>query len=221
MIAHGSVDAPSKTIVTTNGLMPDILRHDSHQSSADRAWRPIGCALLLCAIWIGSGRASAAADATPPSCADHAGTTIELKLAKTWRPQAAGIKRELQSGPGPITARVEFTPMTAPPMNIGIGRCVDAETARLAIRAAIAYNGGIDHLIFQDILPHRWIMIGTTQVAELSWTPVSREELDRLSAPGLSTAEFQALYRTLATPTERKRPFGLDPVPTLDAPPSP
>jgi hypothetical protein len=201
--------------MATSETSKTVQRHDSHQSPADRTWRPVGCALLFCAIWIGGGRVSAAADATPPSCAEQAGTTIELKLAKTWRPQTANIKRELQSGPGSITARVEVTPMPAPPMNIGVGRCVDADTARRAIRAAIDYNGGIDYLIFQDILPHRWIMIGTTQVAELSWTPVSREDLDQLSAPGLSTDEFQTLYRKLATPKERKRPFG------LDAPPAP
>ncbi len=206
--------------MATSGSSKTLQRHHGPQSPPEEGtWRSIGFALLLCAVWIGSG--VAAADATPPSCADHAGTTIELKLAKTWRPQAASIKRELQSGPGPVTARIEFTPMTAPPMNIGIGRCVDAETARLAIRAATAYNGGIEYLIFQDILPHRWIMIGTTQVAELSWTPVSREDLDQLGAPGLSTDAFQALYRKLATPTERKRPFGLGPVPRPDAPPSP
>jgi hypothetical protein len=184
---------------------------------------PIGHALLVCALWIGHTGESPAADIAPPPCDDQGGatTTIEMKLAKSWRPQAASIKRELQVGPGSITARVEFTPMTAPPMNIGVGRCVDADTARRAIRAAIDYNGGIDHLIFQDILPHRWIMIGTTQVAELSWTAVSREDLDQLSAPDISTDEFQMLYRKLATPTERKRPFGLGPVPSPDARPSP
>lgn len=160
-----------------------------------------------------------AAGAVPP-CDDqaHAATTIEMKVAKQWRPRTAEIKRELQSGPGSINARVEVTPMAAPPLNIGIGRCVDAEAARLAIRAAKTYNGGVDRLIFQEILPHRWIMIGTTQVAELSWTPVSPEELAQLTDPSLSTEAFQTLYRTLATPKERKRPFGMGPVPAQPDP---
>ncbi|MFZ5862521.1 MAG: hypothetical protein ACOYXR_06775 [Nitrospirota bacterium] len=182
-----------------------------------QTWPLLGRAVLTLTLELGIAGQSTASETTIQPCADQPGaaTTIEMTLAKHWRPRAAEIKRELRSGPGSITTRIAFTPMAAPPMNIGIGRCVDADTARNAIRAAIAYNGGIEYLIFQDILPHRWIMIGTTQVAELSWTRVGREDLDQLSAPGLSTGEFQMLYRTLATPKERKRPFG------LDAPPAP
>lgn len=79
--------------------------------------------------------------------------------------------------------------------------------------AAPANGIGIDRLVFQEILPHRWIILGTTQVAELSWTSIIPADLERLLDPALSTDEFQALYRKLARPKERKRPFGLDPVP--------
>jgi hypothetical protein len=187
---------------------------------APRAWTRLGRVLFSLTLGLGIAGESLASETAAGSCADQPGaaTTIEMKLAKHWRPQAAEIKRELRSGPGSITARIEFTPMAAPPMNIGIGRCVDADVARLAIRAARTYNGGIDRVIFQDILPHRWVLIGTTQVAELSWTPVSAEDLDRLADPSLSTEAFQTLYRELATPKERKRPFGLGPVPAQPEP---
>ena len=144
-------------------------------------------------------------------------TTVELTLSKTWKGRVEEVKNALQSGET-VTVRVGFFPFLDPPTNIGIGRCVQAETARRAIQAAIAYNRGVDHLIRQDILPLDWVMIGTTQVAELAWVPITADERAKLSDPALSTEEFQALYRKLATPKERKRPFGFDPVPIVPVP---
>ena len=144
-------------------------------------------------------------------------TTVELTLSKTWKGRVAEVKNALQSGET-VTVRVGFFPFLDPPTNIGIGRCVRADTARRAIQAAIAYNRGVDHLIRQDILPLDWVMIGTTQVAELAWVPITADDLDRLLDPALPTGQFQALYRRLATLKERKRPFGLDPVPLAPEP---
>jgi hypothetical protein len=142
---------------------------------------------------------------------------VELTLSKTWKGRVEEVKNALQSGEA-VTVRVGFFPFLDPPTNIGIGRCVQADTARRAIQAAIAYNRGVDHLIRQDILPLDWVMIGTTQVADLTWVPITADERANLSDPALSTEEFQALYRQLATPKERKRPFGFDPAPLPPAP---
>ncbi len=143
--------------------------------------------------------------------------TVEITLSKAWKDRVEEIKNSFRSGET-VTVRVRFFPFLDPPTNIGIGRCVQADTARRAIQAAIAYNRGVDHLIRQDILPLDWVMIGTTQVAELAWVPITADERANLSDPALSTEEFQALYRKLATPKERKRPFGFDPVPIIPVP---
>ena len=135
--------------------------------------------------------------------------TIEMTLSKKLKDQSKEITRTLEAGPSPIRSRLKFFPFLDPPMNLGIGKCVSAEAARFAIREAVAYNRGIDRLIMQEVMPHHWVKVGATDLSELSWIPVTREELDRLADPGLSTEAFQQMYRKLATPKERKRPFGM------------
>jgi len=136
-------------------------------------------------------------------------TTVEIVLAQKWKGQVNEIKRDLGSETGGIKVRLKFFPFLDPPTNIGIGKCVTAENGRRAIGEAVRYLGKVDKVIRQDILPHHWIMIGSTDVAELAWIPISPEELNRLTDPGLSTEQFQTLYRQLSTPKEKKLPFGM------------
>jgi hypothetical protein len=136
-------------------------------------------------------------------------TTVEIVLAKKWKGQVDEIKQAMTGDDPAVKVRIKVFPFLDPPMNLGIGKCVRAEQARLAIREAMKYSGGVDRLIRQDILPHHWIKIGSTDLAELSWIPVTPEELARLTDSSLSTAQFQELYRQLATPKERKLPFGM------------
>jgi hypothetical protein len=136
-------------------------------------------------------------------------TTIEIVLAQKWKDRVDEIKHALGSDTDGIKVRTKIFPFLDPPANIGIGKCVTAENARKAIREAFRYNGKLDRLIRQDILPHHWIMIGTTDVAELAWIPISPEDLTRLTDPALSTEQFQTLYRQLSTPKEKKLPFGM------------
>jgi hypothetical protein len=145
-------------------------------------------------------------------------TTIEIVLSPKWRDQTDEVKRALISDSDDVKVRVRFYPLMDPPTNIGIGKCVPAEVARRAIHEAIKYSGTIDRLIRQDILPHHWIKIGSTDTAELAWTPVVPEEFARLTAPNLPTDQFQELYRSLAAPKERRLPFGMG---TQPIPPSP
>lgn len=135
--------------------------------------------------------------------------TIEMTLSKKLKGQSKEITRVLEAGPSSIRPRIKFFPFLDPPMNFGVGKCVSAETARFAIREAMTYNRGIDRLIMQGVMPHHWVKVGATDLAELSWIPITPEDLERLADPGLSTEAFQDLYRKLATPKERKRPFGM------------
>jgi hypothetical protein len=140
-------------------------------------------------------------------------TTVELTLAKKWRKEGKVIRKAFKDMDQTVKVRIEYFPFIDPPPNIAIGKCVSAEMARLALREALAYNGGVEKVILQEVIPHHWIGIGTTKLAELSWMPITAEDLKALMDPSLSTEAFQERYRNLAKMRERKRPFGFDPVP--------
>lgn len=146
---------------------------------------------------------------------------VEMTLSKKWRKKGKEIKQAFRSASEAISIRIDFFPFLDPPMNIAIGKCVPAEEARLGIRQAIRYNRGVELLVLQDVVPHHWIGIGTTKLSELSWIAIRPEELDHLLDPTLSTEQFHRLYRELARMTEKKQPFGMDPIPLDPAPPSP
>lgn len=140
-------------------------------------------------------------------------TSIELTLAKKWRKDAGEIQKAFKEQDPTAKVRIQYFPFIDPPPNIAIGKCVSAEMARLAFREALTYNRGVEKVILQDVIPHHWIGIGTTKLAELSWMPIGPEDLKDLMDPSLSTDAFQERYRNLAKMRERKRPFGFDPVP--------
>jgi hypothetical protein len=136
-------------------------------------------------------------------------TTVEFVLSKKWKGRDEQVTQVFSTGRNDIKVRIRFYPVGSPPANIGIGKCVTAETGRLAIREAVKYYGKLDRLIRQDILPHHWVKIGSTDTAELAWVSIGPDDLARLTDPALSTDQFQELYRKLAMPKERKRPFGM------------
>ncbi|MFZ5876728.1 MAG: hypothetical protein ACOYXU_09995 [Nitrospirota bacterium] len=164
-------------------------------------------------------RAQPAYDCTAAENRDRP-TTIEIVLAQKWKPDADAVKQSLIADLPAVKVRVKFYPFLDPPTNIGIGSCVSAEVARRAIQEAIHTSGKIDRLIRQDILPHHWVKIGSTDTAEMAWIPVGPDDVARLSDPALTTDQFQELYRTLAAPKERPLPFGMGtPRPNPPAPP--
>ena len=136
-------------------------------------------------------------------------TTVEFVLAKKWKNQVAEIKQTFDAEDPSVKVRIRFFPFLDPPTNIGIGKCVDAEIARTAIQASIKYSGGVDRVIVQEILPHHWIKIGSTDTAEIGWLPISADDLEQLTDPALSTEQFQAVYQELATMKEKPLPFGM------------
>ncbi|MFZ5863815.1 MAG: hypothetical protein ACOYXR_13360 [Nitrospirota bacterium] len=147
-------------------------------------------------------------------------TTVEIVLAPKWKPEADKVKRALIGDSQAVKVRVKFYPFLDPPANIGIGSCVSAEVARRAIQEALHTTGKIDRLIRQDILPHHWVKIGSTDTAELAWTPVQSADLAKLADPTLTTDQFQELYRSLAAPKEKQLPFGMGtrPIPSAETP---
>jgi hypothetical protein len=167
---------------------------------------------LLAGVWlvspVGRGWADPVYDC---GAAENRGkpTTVEIVLAPKWKAEEAAVKRALTADSPLVKVRVRFYPFLDPPANIGIGSCVPAEVARRAIQEALHTTGKIDRLIRQDILPHHWIKIGSTDTAELAWTPVGPDDLARLSDPALTTDQFQELYRDLAAPKEKHLPFGM------------
>ncbi|HEY5593846.1 MAG TPA: tetratricopeptide repeat protein, partial [Nitrospiria bacterium] len=158
----------------------------------------------------GPGGASAETvyDCNAPENKDQP-TTIEFVLAKKAQNSTAEIKEVFRSNHPTTKVRVRIFPFLDPPTNIGIGKCVAADQARKAIGEAVKYYGKLDRLIRQDVLPHHWVKIGSTDVAELAWTPVAPDDLTRLSDPALTTGQFQDLYRQLAAPKEKQLPFGM------------
>jgi hypothetical protein len=137
-------------------------------------------------------------------------TKIELVLAKKkWRKKKKEIKKAVISGKSDLKVRLKFFPFLDPPTNLGIGKCISAENGRMAIEKALKYNRGVDFLIMQEFVPHHWLTIGSTNLAELTWIAITQEDLTNLSDPGLSTEQFQNLYRKLATLKTRKLPFGM------------
>jgi hypothetical protein len=145
--------------------------------------------------------------------------TVEIVLSQKWKDHVQEVKASVQSSDAAVKVRVRFLPFLDPPANIGIGKCISADVARRAIQEAIHYSGKIDRLIRQDILPHHWIKIGSTDTAELAWTPVRQDDLARLADPNLSNEQFQELYRSLAKPKERHLPFGMESQPIQEVPP--
>lgn len=164
-----------------------------------------------------SSTAASAVDCAAEQPADTP-TTVEFVLSSKHKDRAQEVTRALNGAGEPVTVRIKVFPFLDPPSNIGIGQCVSAVIGRETIRIAIAYGTGVTRLIRQDILPHRWVMVGSTDTAELAWIAVSPDDLKRLTDPTLTTEAFQALYRRLATPKERQRPFGLGPVPLEQKP---
>jgi len=161
----------------------------------------------------------------PPNTGDCAAVepadktaTVEFVLSKKYKDRAEEVTRLLNGAGEPVHIRIRLFPFLDPPANLGIGKCVSAAVGRAAIQAALSQGTGVTRLIRQDILPHRWVKVGSTDTAELAWIAVSADDLKRLSDPALTTEAFQTLYRQLAAPKEHKMPFGMGSIPSEQVP---
>jgi hypothetical protein len=179
------------------------------------AWYVVAASVL-----IGAPAIVGAQTIPMPCAADELGkpATVEFVLSSKHKERVEAVTRLLKTAGEPVNVRIKFFPFLDPPANIGIGKCVSAAVGRVAIQAATAYGTGVTRLIRQDILPHRWVKVGATDTAELAWITVSAADLKRLADPALTTEAFQTLYRQLASPRERQRPFGMGSVPMEQTP---
>lgn len=121
---------------------------------------------------------------------------VELFLAKERKADIDKIKQEFEALS--ITRiRPQFFRLGNPPPNIAIGKNIPAPVARVAMKLAIDYNGGIKYLLPEfRFFPHH-IVIGSSAYDESSQIPVTPENVEKLLNPELSTDEFHTLYRHL------------------------
>ncbi len=127
---------------------------------------------------------------------------VEMFLAPDRRSDLDAIKHAFEAV-SVTRVRIQFYRLGNPPANIAIGQNVPASIARLAIRMAVTYNGGVKFLLPQYRFFPEHIAIGTSAFDEASHIPVRAEDVDRLSDPALTTAQFHALYRHLTGEDQR------------------
>ena len=138
-----------------------------------------------------------AADPAALEAGDPGKILVEIFLALDRKGDLDAIEREF-AAVGITKVRPKFHQIGHPPTNIAIGRRVSADIARLTIRLANTYNGGITKLLPEERLAPDYIAIGTSIFDELFQYPVSQEDVDRLADPALTTEQFHELYRKLA-----------------------
>jgi hypothetical protein len=136
------------------------------------------------------------ADASSPG---QGASRVEVILGQEHRANLPRIKQEF-SDAGFTNVHVQFIRLGHPPMNIGLGPEVPADTAREAIRLALKYNQGIAILLPERLFPPRFITIASSNFDDTVEFPIDRESLFQLQDPSLSTEEFHRLYRRLTTP---------------------
>jgi hypothetical protein len=127
---------------------------------------------------------------------------VEMFLAPDRRADSDTINKAFEAV-SVTRIRTQFFRLGNPPANIAIGQNVPAAVARLAIRMAVTYNGGVKFLLPQYRFFPEHIAIGTSAFDEASQIPILAEDLDRLSDPALTTSQFHTLYRNLTGEDKR------------------
>ncbi len=138
----------------------------------------------------------------PEATGDPSKILVEVFLSPDHKDDVDAIKREFAAA-GITKVRHKVFQLGNPPTNIAIGRNVSAEIARLAIRLAKTYNGGVTKLLPEERLAPGYIAIGTSIFDELFQYPVSQSDVERLETPDLTTEQFHESYRRLADINQR------------------
>jgi len=121
---------------------------------------------------------------------------VEIYLAAERKGDIDAIKKEFEAL-SITNVRPQVFRKGNPPQNIGFGKEVPVEVAREAIRLARTYNGGIQFLLPEKRLAPHYIGIGVSIFDEAFQIPVGPEELERLSDPNLTNAQFHDLYHRM------------------------
>ncbi|MEW6682286.1 MAG: hypothetical protein AB1451_05085 [Nitrospirota bacterium] len=131
------------------------------------------------------------------------GILVEVFLSPDHRDDIPAIKRDFEAL-SVTRLRTQVFRLGHPPKNIAIGRDVPAPVAQLAIRLAVAYNGGVEFLLPQYRFFPSHVAIGTSAFDEASQIPISPEGLEQLRDPTLTTEAFHELYRRLTGEAQRR-----------------
>ncbi|MBJ79334.1 MAG: hypothetical protein CMH80_06435 [Nitrospinae bacterium] len=163
--------------------------------------------LFLLSFTVALSPAHAESEANKPPCGERKTTvcTIELWLGHKQKKNNRDIRKFLKSKDLKVLRHTiqYWKPKGGhPPTNIAIGSRVSAEDARLVIDIAFKYNDNIERLILRPLNPPNYVAIGTSAWDLQSEILVSKEDLQRLRDPKLTTEEFQALYAELTHEVE-------------------
>src|SRR3990170_4571614 len=162
----------------------------------------IACATVLVAS-LAVHLDARAADPSAPEAGDPGKILVEIFLALDRKGDLDAIEREF-AAVGITKVRPKFHQIGHPPTSIAIGRRVSADIARLTIRLANTYNGGITKLLPEERLAPDYVAIGTSIFDELFQYPVSQADVERLESADLTTEQFHELYRRLADINQRR-----------------
>lgn len=163
------------------------------------------CGLLTVLFLAGNPVSSAWADSGEkfkPSCDTSVTTvcTIEIWLGHKQKKNNKEIRGFLKSKKIKVLRHTiqYWKPRGGhPPTNLAIGSAVSAEDGRMVIELALKYNDEVNGLIYRMLNPPNYVAIATSAWDDLSETPITKEELEALRDPKLTTEEFHALYYKL------------------------
>ena len=145
--------------------------------------------------------------AVPPIPAAESSPLAEIWLAPAHKDDAEGIRAAL--GKHHIDrVTIQFVMVGVPGAVVAVGKNTSAESGRIAIQLARLYNRKkIEFLIPEVLVPENYIAVGTSAYDESALVPVKSDEVIRLADPGLTDAQFHALYQAL---THGDQPFSKD-----------
>ena len=133
---------------------------------------------------------------------------VEVWLSKKLEKDFRWIREDFSQMGHTWTALWTY-PGENPSRIVAVGRCVPAYIARHILAMGKRYLGETNSLVHQNFIGDYWIGYGTSLFSENSQRSVSREKVERLIDPSLSSAEFQALYREFTVQEETVRGFGM------------
>ena len=134
---------------------------------------PLSALVVTLILWYSTAAASSAGQGA---------SRVEVILGPEHRANLSDIKQEFGEV-GFTNVHVQFIRLGHPPMNLGLGPEVPADTAREAIRLALKYNQGIAILLPERLFPPRFITIASSNFDDTVEFPIDRESLGGVSSP--------------------------------------
>ncbi len=146
---------------------------------------------LIGGLVAGSGVATADDSHLVPST-----LRVEIWLPVERRADEAAIRSRLASH-GVDRIVIQYLKGAKSPANLGVGRKVTVDFARMLIGLAETYGSGIRFLLPEHRFFGSYGTFGSSAYDESVNIPVTPEAVQQLKDPKLSTDEFHHLYRSL------------------------